>query len=83
MKLLPPSDYGKGDGEGAAISCPKIIGKDYVGESRKMMEQIKSAKDFSTITSVASVQPGEVTSPEAGGHRVGTKAEGTYFQDLD
>ena len=83
VKLSPPSDYGEGDGEGASIARPKIVGKDYVGESRKMMEQIKSAKDFSTITSVASVQPGEVASPEAGGHRVEAKAEGTYFKDLD
>ena len=83
IKLSLPSDYGEGDNEGASIAHPKIIGKDYVGESRSMMEQIKSVKDFSTITSVASIQPGEGMSPEVGGHRVGAKAEGMYFKDLD
>ena len=34
MKLLPPSDYGEGDSEGPSIACPKIVEKDYVGESR-------------------------------------------------
>ena len=82
MKLSPPSDYGEGDGEGASIARPKIFGKDYVGESRKMMEQIKLARDFSTISTVASVQPGETASPKAGDHRVEAKDEGTYLKGL-
>lgn len=83
MKLSPPSDYGEGDGEGASIARPKIFGKDYVGESRKMMEQIKLARDFSTISTVAGVQPGDTASPKAGDHRVEAKDEGTYLKGLD
>lgn len=60
VKLSPQSDYGEGDGAGASIARPKIYGKDYVGESRKMMEQIKSARDFSTISTVASAKAQEV-----------------------
>lgn len=76
MKLSPRSDYGEGDGEGASIARPKIFGGDYVGESRKMMEQIKSARDFSTISTVASGQPGDAASPEAGGRHIQEQVEG-------
>ncbi|KAG5648392.1 hypothetical protein DXG03_004966 [Asterophora parasitica] len=54
VKLSPRSDYGEGAGAGASIARPKIIGKDYVGESRSLMQQIKQARDFSTISTVAS-----------------------------
>lgn len=56
VRLSPRSDFGEGDGDGASIARPKIFGADYLGESRKMMEQIKSARDFSTISTVASGQ---------------------------
>lgn len=57
VKLSPRSDfYGEGAGEGASIARPKIFGKDYVGESRSLMQQIKQARDYSTISTVASSQ---------------------------
>jgi len=56
VKLSPRSDFhGEGAGEGAVISRPKVF-KDYVGESRSLMRQIKQARDFSTISTVASNQ---------------------------
>ncbi|KAG5639425.1 hypothetical protein H0H81_002293 [Sphagnurus paluster] len=55
VKLSPQSDfYGEGAGAGASIARPRILGKDYVGESRSLMQQIKQARDFSTISTVAS-----------------------------
>ncbi|KAG6903283.1 hypothetical protein C0995_000178 [Termitomyces sp. Mi166 len=56
VKLSPRSDYGEGAGEGASIARPKIPGKDYVGESKSLMQQIKQARDFSTISTVASTR---------------------------
>ena len=57
LKLSPSSDfYGEGAGSRATISRPKLYGKDYVGESRSLMQQIKQARDFSTISTVASGQ---------------------------
>ncbi|KAF7365458.1 hypothetical protein MVEN_00418800 [Mycena venus] len=52
VKLSPPSDYGEGAGAGASIARPKIYGKAYVGESLSLMEKIKQARDFSTISTV-------------------------------
>ncbi|KAH6907969.1 hypothetical protein BKA70DRAFT_1280344 [Coprinopsis sp. MPI-PUGE-AT-0042] len=43
-------------GAGAIIARPPLTGKDYVGESRFLMEKIKQARDFSTISTVASLQ---------------------------
>ncbi|KAJ7070034.1 hypothetical protein C8F01DRAFT_1246184 [Mycena amicta] len=54
VKLSPPSDYGEGAGANATIARPKIYGKAYVGESQSLMEKIKQARDFSTISTVAS-----------------------------
>ncbi|KAJ7465311.1 hypothetical protein FB451DRAFT_1340797 [Mycena latifolia] len=54
VKLSPPSDYGEGAGARASIARPKIYGKAYVGESLSLMEKIKQARDFSTISTVAS-----------------------------
>ena len=52
VKLSPKADfYGKGNGDGAVISRPKIIiRRDYVGESRSLMQQIRQARDCSTIS---------------------------------
>lgn len=57
VKLSAPSDfYGEGVGAGASVSRPKLYGKDYVGESQSLMQQIKQARDFSTISTVVSAQ---------------------------
>ncbi|KAG6909261.1 hypothetical protein DXG01_001323 [Tephrocybe rancida] len=56
VKLSPRSDYGEGAGAGALIGRPTVIGKDYVGESKSLMQQIKEARDFSTISTVASTR---------------------------
>jgi len=57
VKLSPPSHYyGEGDGAGATIARPRVARVDYVGESRSLMQQIKSARDFSTISTTAGLQ---------------------------
>jgi hypothetical protein len=57
LKLSPSCDFqGEGAGSQATVSRPKLYGKDYVGESRSLMQQIKQARDFSTISTVASGQ---------------------------
>ncbi|KAJ3568381.1 hypothetical protein NP233_g5760 [Leucocoprinus birnbaumii] len=54
VKLSPLSDYsGEGAGSLAVISRPRFTGKDYLGESKQLMQQIKSARDFSTISTNA------------------------------
>ena len=59
VKLSPRSDfYGEGDGAGAVISRPKNTRKDYVGESQSLMQQIRQARDFSTISTTTSVHTG-------------------------
>jgi hypothetical protein len=60
IKLSPLSEYGEGTGARALIARPQ--GKDYVGESRSLMEKIKQARDFSTISTVASA----TTTPSQG-----------------
>ncbi|KAA1473712.1 hypothetical protein DENSPDRAFT_859988 [Dentipellis sp. KUC8613] len=56
VKLSPVSDYyGEGAGAGAAIQRPPVR-KDYVGESKSLMAQIKLARDYSTISTVATAQ---------------------------
>lgn len=60
VKLSPPSDYyGEGDGAGATIARPMVSRVDYVGESRSLMQQIKAARDFSTISTTAGLQSPE------------------------
>ncbi|KAG2144182.1 uncharacterized protein EDB93DRAFT_1154211 [Suillus bovinus] len=57
VKLSPPSHYyGEGDGAGATIARPMVSRVDYVGESRSLMQQIKAARDFSTISTAADTQ---------------------------
>jgi protein NUD1 len=56
VKLSPRSDfYREGTGAGASIARPKTA-TDYLGESRNLMQQIKQARDFSTISTVASAR---------------------------
>jgi len=57
IKLSPPSDfYGEGAGAGAVVSRPRVPRVDYVGESRSLMQQIKQARDFSTISTNVTAQ---------------------------
>ncbi|KAJ3998798.1 hypothetical protein F5050DRAFT_1566398 [Lentinula boryana] len=58
IKLSPKSDY---RGDVSEPSRPKLFGKDYVGESRSLMQQIKQARDFSTISTVASAQEQDIS----------------------
>jgi hypothetical protein len=60
VKLGLKADFfAKGDGGGAVISRPKIvIRRDYVGESRSHMQQIRQARDFSTIVTTTTNIPG-------------------------
>ncbi|KAG1868985.1 hypothetical protein DFJ58DRAFT_714151 [Suillus subalutaceus] len=60
VKLSPPSHYyGEGDGAGATIARPMFSRVDYVGESRSLMQQIKAARDYSTISTTAGPQSPE------------------------
>lgn len=45
-----------GVGTDARVSRPRVLGKDYVGESQSLMDKIKQARDFSTISTNASGQ---------------------------
>ncbi|KAG8214791.1 hypothetical protein J3R82DRAFT_9927 [Butyriboletus roseoflavus] len=57
IRLSPPSDfYGEGAGAGAVISRPRTPRVDYIGESRSLMQQIKQARDFSTISTNLTTQ---------------------------
>ncbi|KAG2065040.1 hypothetical protein BDR04DRAFT_1109154 [Suillus decipiens] len=63
VKLSPPSHYyGEGDGAGATIARPMVSRVDYVGESRSLMQQIKAAREFSTISTTAGPQSSEIQS---------------------
>jgi hypothetical protein len=54
VKISPLSDL-EGDGDGAHAAVARdTLRRDYVGESRSLMAQIRQARDFSTISSVAS-----------------------------
>lgn len=51
VKLSPKSDfYGEGAGANATIGRPRVTGKDYVGESRSLMRQIRQTRDFSVLS---------------------------------
>ncbi|TFY57019.1 hypothetical protein EVJ58_g7285 [Rhodofomes roseus] len=54
IKLSPTSEFSRsGDGE-AMIHRPKR--RDYVGESKSLMDKIRRARDFSTVSTVASAR---------------------------
>ncbi len=56
IKLSPSEDFQE-DAAAAKLTVARpIIRKDYVGESQSLMQQIKLAKDYSTISTVASGQ---------------------------
>jgi len=60
VKLSPVSDYSvEGGGAGIVIQRP-VLRKDYVGESKSLMAQIKQARDFSAMPTVV-----EATNPPA------------------
>ncbi|KAJ7163243.1 hypothetical protein C8R46DRAFT_1352952 [Mycena filopes] len=77
VKLSPPSDYGEGAGARASIARPKIYGKAYVGESQSLMEKIKQARDFSTISTVAS---GHTSTPGSGDNAAKDDKSSAYEQ---
>lgn len=52
VKLSPASDYSTGD-RAAIILRPRSPRKDYVGESKSLMEKIRQTRDFSTVSTVA------------------------------
>ncbi|KAH9924609.1 uncharacterized protein BXZ73DRAFT_50337 [Epithele typhae] len=54
VKLSPSSDFSNNMGDGAAAIMRPDSRRDYVGESRNLMEQIRKARDFSTVSTVAS-----------------------------
>ena len=56
LKLSPPSDFSGGKGDGAAIIMRPVSRKDYVGESKNLMDQIRQARDFSTVSTVATAR---------------------------
>ncbi|KAI0671057.1 hypothetical protein C8Q78DRAFT_1079006 [Trametes maxima] len=56
IKLSPASDFSNETGDGAAIIMRPNSRKDYVGESRNLMEQIRKARDFSTVSTVATAR---------------------------
>ncbi|RPD73949.1 hypothetical protein L226DRAFT_91508 [Lentinus tigrinus ALCF2SS1-7] len=53
LKLSPASDFSGENGDGAAIIMRPVSRRDYVGESKNLMEQIRKARDFSTVSTVA------------------------------
>ncbi|KAG1763031.1 hypothetical protein EDD22DRAFT_888907 [Suillus occidentalis] len=73
VKLSPPSHYyGEGDGAGATIARPMVSRVDYVGESRSLMQQIKAARDYSTISTTAG--------PQSPGSQAGNRVEALNAQ---
>lgn len=49
LKLSPASDFSE-DGDGAAVIMRPQSRRDYVGESKSLMEKIRQARDISTIS---------------------------------
>ncbi|OSD02453.1 hypothetical protein PYCCODRAFT_1367524 [Trametes coccinea BRFM310] len=56
IKLSPASDFSGEKGDGAAVIMRPLSRRDYVGESRNLMEQIRKARDFSTVSTVATMR---------------------------
>ncbi|KDQ62247.1 hypothetical protein JAAARDRAFT_170487 [Jaapia argillacea MUCL 33604] len=63
VRLSPASDYGYGEGAGAGATIRRpVLRRDYVSESKSLMEQIKQARDFSTVSTVMSAHSPAPTS---------------------
>nr|VWO99702.1 Histidine kinase 1 [Ganoderma boninense] len=56
LKLSPASDFSGEKGDGDAIIMRPLSRRDYVGESRNLMDQIRQARDFSTVSTVATAR---------------------------
>ncbi|OSX56457.1 hypothetical protein POSPLADRAFT_1160148 [Postia placenta MAD-698-R-SB12] len=68
IKLSPASELSDSGDGAVTIFRPQSLRKDYVGESKSLMEKIREARDFSTVSTVASAQSpgqaGKVGSPK-------------------
>ncbi|EMD39716.1 hypothetical protein CERSUDRAFT_112020 [Gelatoporia subvermispora B] len=74
VKLSPANEFSTGDGA-AVIFRPHSPRKDYVGESKSLMEKIRQTRDFSTISTVGTAhtpsaheKSGSPESEERDGH---------------
>lgn len=85
IKLSPASDYSP-TGDGAAfIMRPVSKTRDYVGESRNLMDNIRKNRDFSTVSTTASVLSPQVNKPsnspgEPAGNRSMMRSSTRKFQ---
>lgn len=64
IKLSPASDFSDG-GDGAALIMRPNSRRDYVGESKSLMEKIRQARDYSTISTQGLSTPGSKGKPAA------------------
>ncbi|KZT67074.1 hypothetical protein DAEQUDRAFT_409629 [Daedalea quercina L-15889] len=55
IKLSPASELSRTSGDGVAV-IHRPRRKDYVGESKSLMDKIRRARDFSTVSTVASAR---------------------------
>ncbi|KAL0066217.1 Protein nud1 [Marasmius tenuissimus] len=78
LKLSPSTDFEhvKDSEKPISIARPRIYGKEYVGASQSLMQAIKDARDYSTISTVVSEKrddrdevEGRNTSRREGGNR--------------
>ena len=70
VKLSPASDFSREKGDGAAIIIRPVSRRDYVGESKNLMDQIRQARDFSTVSTVATARSPAAESAQALDHLV-------------
>ncbi|KIK95798.1 hypothetical protein PAXRUDRAFT_826650 [Paxillus rubicundulus Ve08.2h10] len=83
VKLSPPNDfYGEDAGAGAVVSRPTTLRIDYVGESRSLMQQIKQARDFSTISTTVTTQSPASHSTEKSHLRRSSRASSDHRNGL-
>lgn len=82
IKLSPSGDRQEEAAARVTVSRP-IIRKDYVGESQSLMQKIKLAKDYSTISTVASGQNNSVSithdTPDKSSAKLKTSPSGECF----